>query len=122
MKNTLYGLLVLTVFSLGLLIFRPIPKATMDNTAEVTGTVTQIFESGEKDVTFVLKEYDRRFYINRGLENGLMLSQLKESLIGQAITLRYATHWTPLDPGSSIRHVASLTHKDKVLYSEFSKK
>ena len=119
MKKVLYffGGILLVLF---LMIFRPvqIPSDEKDLNS-ISGTVEYIFEGGTKDATFRLTEYQgKMFYINRGLENGLNLEDLKVNLIGKKVTLKYPSHWTPLDPMNTIKHVSILEHDGEVLYSE----
>jgi len=119
MKKLLYliGAILLVLF---LMIFRPvhIPSDEKDLNS-ISGTVKHIFEGGVKDANFFLAEHKgKNFYINRGLENGLNLEDLKTNLIGKKVVLKYPSHWTPLDPKTLNIHVSILEHEGKVLYSE----
>ena len=108
------------LFVFCVMIFRPvrIPDDEKDLIA-ITGTVAHIYEGGEQDAAFRLEEYKgKMYYINRGLENGLDLGELKTNLLGKKITLKYSDHWTPLDPTNSINHICILEHEGQVLYSE----
>jgi len=119
MKKLLYfiGAILLVLF---LMIFRPVQIPSDEKDLNfISGTVEHIFEGGEKDANFRLVEHKgKTFYFNRGLENGLNLEDLKTSLIGKKITLKYPSHWTPLDPKSLNTHASILEHEGKVLYSE----
>jgi len=87
----------------------------------VEGTVPQIYEAGIKDVVFILKGNDTHYYINRGLENGLVLNELKDKLIGQKIKIWYPKYWTPLDPKNAIRHLSKLALGQEVIFNELRK-
>lgn len=111
------SLLLLTTV---ILILRPVPTPAESACEVTTGTVWNIYETGVKDVTFQLKGDHRRYYINRGLEQGLDLQQLRAELIGQEVELKYPSYWTPLDPKGRIRHLAKVSHGDRVIFSELA--
>ena len=85
---------------------------------EVAGVVSEIWPGPSFDVLFKLKNREQIFYINRGLENGLDLDNLKNDLIGKMILLKHPKYWTPLDPFNSVRHVSKLEFQGKTVYSE----
>ena len=60
----------------------------------------------------------RRFYINRGLENGLELNNLKEKLIGNSIVVKYPKYWTPLDWNDKIKHISKVEFNNEILFNE----
>ena len=72
-----------------MLIFRPVPIVSESNAISEIGIVKEIYSNKGNDVIFVMENTDRRFYINRGLENGLELNNLKEKLIGNSIVVKY---------------------------------
>lgn len=119
MKKALYfiGAILLVLF---LMIFRPVPIPSDEKELiPISGTVAHVFEGGENDANFLLEEHSgKMFYINRGLENGLDLENLKTNLLGKKVTLKYPDYWTPLDPRNANKHVCILEHKGQVLYSE----
>ena len=110
-----FGTLVL-IFSI--LIFRPVPIVSENNTITEKGEVSHIFSNKGNDIIFVMANTSRRFYINRGLEHGLNLDNLKKRLIGKSITLEYPRYWTPLDWNNSVRHVSKVEFIDEVLFNE----
>jgi len=107
-------LLILLAFTL----FRPVPKCEGNRCESFTGTVQKIFEGGENDILFGFYETERLFYINRGLEQGLELDQLKHDLIDKEVTVKYPRYWTPLDPKGSRVHMTFLAFGDEVLFEE----
>jgi len=109
-------LAILLIFVM--LALRPIYNVSTDDCSSVSGELVNLYEAGEHDVFFQLRGDERRFYINRGLENGLTLNELKAELLNQPITLTYVNHWTPLDPMNQVRHVAELSYQGNILYSE----
>ncbi|MEL7341594.1 MAG: hypothetical protein AAGM67_14035, partial [Bacteroidota bacterium] len=78
-------ILVVGFLSIAILIFRPVPQTTADNAVFVTGIVNNIHEGGGKDIVFKLQGKTQTYYINRGLEQGLILADLKAKLIGQEV-------------------------------------
>jgi len=58
-------------------------------------------------------------YVNRGLENGLNLSELSKSLVGNEVKLYYAKHWSLLNPNMKMKHITQIEFRSDTLYSEF---
>ena len=97
------------------------PVHIPDNPEELlvdSGRVIAIHEGGENDVVFRLENNKTRYYINRGLEYGLVLEDLQRDLIGNDITIRYPKHWTLLDPSNRIKHMSILEHNGQELFNE----
>lgn len=65
-----------------------------------------------------MENNERRFYINRGLENGLEINNLKEKLIGNPIVVKYPKYWTPLDWNNSVRHISKVEFNDEIVFNE----
>lgn len=105
-------------FLFAVLILRPVPIVSEDRAIMETGIVSDIFEGGENDVVFRLKNKKRRYYINRGLENGLDLTDLQKRLIGREITLKYPDYWTPLDWNDEIKHLSKVEIQGEVIFNE----
>lgn len=100
-------------------IFRPVPIVSEDKAITQVGTVTDIYEGGDFDVVFLIKETPKRYYINRGLESGLLtLDKLKQELIGQQVTFKYPPYWTPLDWDNNIRHLSKVEFDGRVIFNE----
>ena len=112
----LFGMFAFLAFAL---IFTPVPIVCEDNAIVETGTVKSIYEGGEKDVVIVLDETSRRFYVNRGLENGLDLKTLQSQLMGHKVVLKYPNYWTPLDWNNTIKHLSKIEFEGEVIFNEF---
>lgn len=114
--------ILLSLFALFLIvavsIFRPVPIVRESKAIVVNGYITDIYEGGTNDIVFKIKDDNRRFYINRGLESGLTIGKLKEQLIGNKVTFKYPKYWTPLDWNNQIRHISKLEYNTQVLFSE----
>ncbi len=108
------GFSVIILLSLTL---RPVPSLPENELSIASGTVANIFEGGEKDIVFRLKETDEMFYINRGLEQGLEIEALKKQLMGNQITLKYPEYWSLLNNGST-HHVSKVEYKGETIFSE----
>jgi len=105
-------------FLFAVLILRPVPIVSEDRAIMETGIVSDIYEGGENDLVFRLENKKRRYYINRGLENGLDLTDLQKRLIGREITLKYPDYWTPLDWNDEIKHLSKVEIQGEVIYNE----
>ncbi|MEM9548058.1 MAG: hypothetical protein AAGA77_18905 [Bacteroidota bacterium] len=110
------GLFFIALFAL---VLRPvhIPE-NPDDCLVAKGKVIGIYEAGEHDVVFKLEDSKTRYYINRGLEQGLVLKELQKKLIGNTIVIRYPKHWTPLDPNNTTKHLSILEFEGQELYNE----
>ena len=121
MKVSSVALVGLTLFFvLFLLIFRPVPVATVDSCISITGTIDSIYDGGNFDIVFKIEASDKRFYINRGLEKGLNIAQLRDSLLNRPVTILYPEYWTPLDPFDRIKHISLVRTEQKVHYNEIN--
>ena len=121
MKKTLKRFLLISglIFLLiAILIFRPVPIVSEDEAITKIGVVKDIYSNQGNDIVFTIENNKRRYYINRGLELGLHLEDLKQELIGKEITIKYPKYWTPLDWNNQIRHLSKLEFRDKVLFNE----
>lgn len=121
MKKTKKIILIsLSLFALiiAVLVFRPVPIVSESKAISETGTVTEIYSNKGNDIIFILEGSKRKFYINRGLEYGLKLNDLKEKLIGNSIVVKYPKYWTPLDWNNRIRHLSKVENKDEVIFNE----
>ena len=117
MKITLVSF-ILIVSIIAALIFRPVPIVSESKAISEIGIVKEIYSNKGNDVIFVMLNTDRKFYINRGLENGLELNNLKEKLIGNSIVMKYPKYWTPLDWNNSIRHISKVEFKNEIIFNE----
>ena len=109
---------ILIVSIIAVLIFRPVPIVSESKAISEIGIVKEIYSNKGNDVIFVMLNTDRKFYINRGLENGLELNNLKEKLIGNSIVMKYPKYWTPLDWNNSIRHISKVEFKNEIIFNE----
>ena len=117
MKITLVSFVL--IFSIiAVLIFRPVPIVSESKAISEIGIVKEIYSNKGNDVIFIMLNTDRKFYINRGLENGLELNNLKEKLIGNSIVMKYPKYWTPLDWNNSIRHISKVEFKNEIIFNE----
>ena len=111
----------LIILIIAVLIFRPVPIVFEKQTISESGIVTEIYSNKGNDIIFILEKTKRRFYINRGLENGLELNNLKEKLIGNSIVVKYPKYWTPLDWNNSVRHISKVEFDDEIVFNELKK-
>lgn len=100
---------------------RPVPTPEEKDCLSATGIVVQLYESGTKDITIRLKGFDQTFYINRGIEAGLDIKQLRADLINREVTIKYPDYWTLLDPSGASRHVSVVEFDGKTIFNELKK-
>lgn len=106
------------LFLIGALILRPVPIVAEEDAIVESGIVYRVYEGGEKDLVIMFQDDHRRFYINRGLENGLDLAEMQEKLVGNKVTVKYPKYWTPLDWNNDIRHISKLEMRQHVFFNE----
>jgi len=106
-------LVLLTAFA-----FRPVSVSGVKDCRVVKGKVTSVFKGGNNDVVFILEGHKENYYINKGLEQGLDLAELKKGLEGKEITIKYPDYWSMLDPDKSVRHIMTIEHSGKTIFSE----
>jgi hypothetical protein len=117
--STRWRILIGLVFlGLGIVMFRPVPVPDEKDCLSVKGKVTKVYEAGVNDVIFKLEGSDKEFYINRGLERGVDLQELRASLTNKEIVILYPAYWTPLDPASCIRHISKIEYDGKIVFTE----
>ena len=103
----------------GLLALRPVSTPTPENCDVITGIAEEIrVGDGEADIVVQMADDDAYYYINRGLESGLELSELRQSLEGHQITLAYVRHWSTLNLSGRNRHIAQISVGGEEIYSE----
>ena len=110
MKKIVFIPVIIFVFCalvLGFMIFKTVPVESEDNGVVLKGLVVDIYEAGAKDIVFKLDNDNSSYYINRGLEVGMDIDDLKEKLIGNTIEIKYHMH---------SRHIYKLEHNDDVLF------
>ncbi|CAN5779864.1 hypothetical protein BH24BAC1_BH24BAC1_02970 [soil metagenome] len=96
--------------------FRPV-KPTKQNSRNLSAVVADVKETENKDVLLTFYGDRTVYYLNRGVEQGLDVKVLREQLLNNMVDITFVDHWTPLDPVRSLKPVASLTVKGKILYS-----
>ena len=117
-KIKIWHVLIVLFFLTAVTTLRPVPIVKESEFDIVEGVVVNVFESGAKDVSILLEGDDRKFYINRGLENGLELNSLTRKLMGNKVVMKYPSYWTPLNPFNSVRHISKLSLGEEVLFDE----
>ena len=116
-KKTLIGIAVMFAF-LAVLILRPVPIVSEDKALVERGVVKNIFEGGVKDIVFKLENNIRIFYINRGLEKGLIIEELRRTLVGNEVIIKYPKYWTPLDWNNKGHHISKVETDKEISFNE----
>lgn len=85
----------------------------IEDSERIEIVVSSITEGASYDIVF--HNVDSHFYyINRGLEKGLTLDMLRDSLLNKSVTLHLAN--TVI--GTS-NHIAQLSRENRIYYTEF---
>lgn len=80
----------------------------------LTRTISEIKEGSTFDIVFKDMQGDR-YYINRGLEQGLNLDSLNAKVLNKTVTL----HLAKVVGGITSEHISQLEVDGEILYTEF---
>ena len=106
--SAVVSLLFLGVVAVSIL---KVPVPAEKDCLVVRGVVESIYEAGDKDVVFQLKDQKNTFYVNRGLELGLDLNTLKADLLNKEVLIKYPDHFAS-------GHISKIEAAGKIIYSE----
>ena len=81
-----------------------------------TTTISKIIEGTSYDIVFVDAGGDR-YYINRGIEQGLNLQDLNASVLNKTVTLHLANVLGGL---VTTEHITQLAVNDNIIFTEFN--
>jgi hypothetical protein len=115
-KPIIIGVIITLVMVLFILLKSCIIQNTKPEECEVIDIkVIKITEAGVKDIVFH-KDDKTSYYINRGLEQGLILDSLKTKVLNKTVTLHLAK---VLGGGVTSKHISQLALGDEIIYTEF---
>jgi len=115
------SLLAICICSLALvpMVFSKVPiPDSVEQCLKVEGKVIDIIDAGSYDIRFIIEGDHSIYYINRGLERGLNLDELKNKLIGKTATFYYPEHFSILDPNNNSRHLNQVNFQDEIIFTE----
>jgi hypothetical protein len=98
-------------------VFRPVPILAEKDCLTVSGVLISASEGSSYDVVLRLAGDNTHYYINRGLERGLTMEQVR-GLLNEPVVLKYPSYWTPLDPGNGSRHISKIESRGEVIFTE----
>ena len=105
------SLTILIIFILAILILRPVPQPNEDNTYTEKVKVDSILIGSSSDVIFLINNYTKQPYINRGVELGIEVKEFRENILMDSVYMTFIRHWTPLSSDRSIVRVTLLNGK-----------
>jgi hypothetical protein len=105
-------------FALAVMLFRPVPILPENKLMVMKGKVIEIYEGGVNDINFKLEGRKEIFYVNRGLERGLRLLELRARLINKNIIIKYPDHWSLLNFNKGIVHISKIEHEGRTIFTE----
>jgi hypothetical protein len=119
MKGVLFGF-SLFVFAAFLFFAFHLPIQNTDplECAQLEARIVSISEGPSDDIVFQL-EQGSSVYINRGLEQGLNIHELKSALAGKTARIWLAKQPTIFGHWDTTPHIAQLVYGKEVFYSEF---
>jgi len=99
------------------LVIRKVPAPIKANCTKVKGVVEEVFSPCCGDIVIKLKDNNKQYFINRGLDDGLVLKQMQSDLLDKEIVLQKINHWTPLDPERYSFPLAEVKVDDEVYFT-----
>ncbi|MEO1021154.1 MAG: hypothetical protein AAFW89_01305 [Bacteroidota bacterium] len=112
LKRLYFGFLAVLFLGLASIFMLKI-DSSRENSILVHGVITKIAEGSTYDIMFKIEDDPNIYYINRGLELGLDIQELKQDLLDQEVKLWYADSWV-----NSPRHITHL-ETQQVHYTEW---
>ncbi|MDH7446034.1 hypothetical protein [Aquimarina sp. 2201CG14-23] len=100
--------------------FKPIRNVQPDEVIKITGIVTKIEEGSGFDIVITLENDSHYYYINRGLQYGLNLAQLRKDILNKKVTLYPIDRWTIFTRDGIMGHVSKLMIEDRVIFNEIN--
>ncbi len=100
--------------------FKPVRNVQPDDVLKITGTVTNISEAAGFDIAFTLKNDTHYYYINRGLQYGLVTDSLRTKLLNKKVTLYVIKRWTIFTRDKNMGHISKLLVGDQVIFNEIN--
>lgn len=124
-------LLILGTFFTVLIIFAGVTFLTSaipahsqrEDTKSINGKLTSLSTCCPGgDIIFNLEnDNNKTYYINRGVQSGLVVKELENELKGKEVTLLYHKGgWNVMNFKKSLKHVCEVRMGNKVLYSELT--
>ncbi|WP_108867588.1 hypothetical protein [Aquimarina aquimarini] len=100
--------------------FRPVRNVQPEDVMKIEGVVTDIQEGSGFDILITLKNDAHYYYINRGIQYGLTLDQLRSDILNKTVTLYGIKRWTIFTRDKNMGHISKLTIDDVVLFNEIN--
>lgn len=117
-KLTLFFVLI-CFLAFSSMIFKTVPiPDDISECLKTEGKIIDIIDAGTYDIRFVLEADDSIYYINRGLQRGLVLEDLRKRLIGEKATFYYPEHWSPLDLRNTSHHLNQVDVEGEIIFTE----
>ena len=118
-RNLAVGFVSCMLIGFSVMILRPLPAVSLKNCVRYSGVVTSLFTGDSGDIVIKLKDDQKYYYINRGVER-LSLVELRQKLTGKSVELLAIKQWTPLEPTRASKHVAQIKVDGSIVYNEIN--
>ncbi len=112
--------LFLIFMAIAIQTFRPVRDVQPDDVLKITGKVIDVKEAPGFDIVLTLENDEHYYYINRGLQHNLTVTQLDSTIVNKKVTLYAIKRWTIFTPDRNMGHVSKLMIKDRVIYNEIN--
>ncbi len=101
--------------------FKPVRNVQPDDVMKIEGIVTEVTQGPGFDIVIKIKGDSHYYYINRGLQQSLNLSDLRNKILNKNVTIFGIERWTLFTQDGNMGHIAKLICHNEVLYTEIKK-
>ncbi len=98
--------------------FRPVRNVQPKDVLEIKGKVSKIEEGSGFDIVITIENDSHYYYINRGLQSGLTLEELRADILNKNVTLYPVRRWTMFTRDGIMGHISKLMIGDRILFNE----
>jgi len=117
LKKILLWLLAIPVLLIAFVMWAKVPEPTPENTVEIEFDFVQVQSPCCQDVMISVPDDDHVYYINRGLEKGIVLDERNQKFQGKKMTLSWVkTRWNPFNSSGRHRPVAKVSSGGEVYF------
>ena len=98
--------------------WKPVDLQPEKNWITERGVVTDMYQTGFKDLVVKLKGQAESYYIDGSLNGKLSLAQLRQKLLNKYVVIQYPERWNPLREGKAKHFISKLEYDGEVIYRD----
>lgn len=95
-------------------------RSLIGTTKTVEGKVIGVYDNGNFDIGIRLEGDKGHYYINRGQQNGLSVSEMRTQFLGKDLAVSYVDQFSILDLKRQVRHINRIQKGEEMVYDELN--